>query len=510
MRIGKNQKRIGVIIQYINMATSMAISIFLTPFLIHILGDSDYGVYRIVQSFAAQLSFMTFGISILVTRNVVKYNMLGQKREKENFLATAYIIAVILAILVVIIGGILFLGIDSLFSKSMTEAELFQTKKIFWLFIANLSFTILIDSVVGLVSAHEKFAVRYGALLLKNVLRVIILVVALQIFRNSLVIAIVDLLCSILLFIFYYIYGTFVLKESAKLHSLNLKEIKETMVFSTAILLQTIVNQVNQNLDSVILGAMTNTETVTMYSNALVIFTSFNSITLIVSTVFVPSATRLVVGKASSEELTDFVVKPGRLQCMIGSLILSGFFIFGKEFIRFWVGERYIGAYGVALLLMVSTFIPLVQNMTNSILDAMLKRMGRSIIAISMAIINVAISIVLIKRIGYMGAAIGTALSYIIGNGILMNIYLFKVTKINLRKMYVGILSRIWIVSIICTIAFIPCHYIRYQSVWTLLLMIVLYMIVYCVMMYLFGTKKYEKEYAKNFLHIKLRTEEKI
>ena len=63
----------------------MLISLFFTPFLISSLGDAEYGIYRIVQSFAGSLSIMTFGIGTLVSIVIAKCNAnksTGKEREK--------------------------------------------------------------------------------------------------------------------------------------------------------------------------------------------------------------------------------------------------------------------------------------------------------------------------------------------------------------------------------------------------------------------------------------------
>ena len=79
----RDQKKVGVIISYVNIVLHMCISIFFTPFLIKSLGQSEYGLYRIVQSFIGQLSIMTFGMSAIVTRNIVYYDVKQQKKENN-------------------------------------------------------------------------------------------------------------------------------------------------------------------------------------------------------------------------------------------------------------------------------------------------------------------------------------------------------------------------------------------------------------------------------------------
>lgn len=489
----KDQKKAGVLIQYVNIVLNMAISIFFTPFLISSLGSAEYGLYRIVQSFAGQLGIMTFGISILVTRNVVRFNTLNQKKEKENFLAMASIISVILAAGALLVGLILSFGFDKLFDKSLSAEELSLAKQLYWFLIFNVAVTIINDMATGIVSGHERFIVKNGVITLKYVLRVVTLVILLKMGFGSFAIVTTDLALTIIVFAINMLYSKFKLKEKIKFYYLDKKELKIALTFSFAILLQAIVNQVNQNLDSIILGSMTDTETVAVYSVALNLFTMFNSITLVIGTVYTPQATRMITNHASGEELTDLVIKPGRLQFMMGSLIITGYILFGKEFIKFWVGPEYYGAYPVGIILMIPALIPLVQNVTSAILDAMMKRLGKSLILVSMAVVNVLVSIVCVKIWGYIGAAFGTAFSYIVGNLILMNIYLHKVTDLNLKRMYKELLSKSIIVAIVCPVVCIPLVNIGPSNIWMLLLKISVYIMIYGAASFAFAMRDYER-----------------
>ena len=49
-------------IVYVNIFLNLVINFMLTPILLKYLGESEYGVYKIVQSFTGQLAIMSFGI----------------------------------------------------------------------------------------------------------------------------------------------------------------------------------------------------------------------------------------------------------------------------------------------------------------------------------------------------------------------------------------------------------------------------------------------------------------
>ena len=91
-----------------------------------------------------------------------------------------------------------------------------------------------------------------------------------------------------------------------------------------------------------------------------------------------PRATKLVAEGADGEKLTDFVIEPARIQMIIASLCIMGFSLLGRDFIQLWLGKGYEDVYKITLILIVPVVIPLIESVTNNILDAKMKRMARS------------------------------------------------------------------------------------------------------------------------------------
>ena len=102
---------------------------------------------------------------------------------------------------------------------------------------------------------------------------------------------------------------------------------------------------------------------------------------------------------------------------------LTGFIFVGEPFIEAWGGGEYEGAYPIALMLMAPVTIPLIQNLGIEIQRAKNMHQFRSIVYIFMALGNVLISIPLGMKWDGLGCAMGTAISLLLGNGLVMNWY---------------------------------------------------------------------------------------
>ena len=75
-------------------------------------------------------------------------------------------------------------------------------------------------------------------------------------------------------------------------------------------------------------------------------------------------------------------------------------------------------------------------NIGIAILRAINMQVFRSLLGFSISIVNIIISIYLCKSYGAVGAAIGTAISLIIGEVFIMNIYYYKQVKLDMIKFW--------------------------------------------------------------------------
>ena len=496
----KDQKKAGIIISYLNLVLSTCTSLFLTPALISALTDQSYSVYKVMHSLAGPLIMFNLGVSAVVTRSIAKYRAVedGNKKEKQNTLAIALIVSCIMSGLVVLLGMGLYAMIPKMYEKTFSLEQIDLAKKIFLVLISTTAVQIVAETYKGCVSGHEKFVVLNGTAFLQHIIKYVLIIVFLKAGFGAFEVTLVELIIALLAFIIYLLYGLIKLKEYPKLHYLSKRELWEMASFSLAMLLQVMINQVNNSMDNVILGAMVDDDLIiTMYSSALTIYTMYNALVSAMGTVFLPKATKLLAKEATGEELTDFVIKPGRIQTMLSVAILFGFALFGKNFIFVWIGEKYIDAYYVALITMVPVTIPLIQNVCLSILDASLKRLYRSIVLGIMAAVNLIISILLVMVIGFWGAAIGTAISLIVGHGILMNVYYKRKINLNVCRMFKELFRGTLLCGLLATIICLPVALLLENTVLLLAVKIAVFLIVYVALLCLIGFNAEEKEKVK-------------
>lgn len=86
MQNSNKQIAFGTIMSYLSIVISCVGAIVVTPFIVKCLGDSSYGVYRIIVSLIAYMSILNFGFGSSAVRYISEFRVKNQKEKEGEFL----------------------------------------------------------------------------------------------------------------------------------------------------------------------------------------------------------------------------------------------------------------------------------------------------------------------------------------------------------------------------------------------------------------------------------------
>jgi O-antigen/teichoic acid export membrane protein len=204
---------------------------------------------------------------------------------------------------------------------------------------------------------------------------------------------------------------------------LNRSKMRAIAAFCVYVMLAMIVDQINWTSGRIILAHTRGPEAVAVYGIATQIALVHVALAASFSAVYAPRIHELVALPDYIERVNDVMMRIGRLQFTVLGTIIGGFALFGKQFLAIWAGSEYVESHAVALVLMTAVTIPMVQGLGLELQRAMNRHKFRSLVLLSVGIINLFLIVPLAKRFGPIGVAFGTAASLLIGNGLLMNWY---------------------------------------------------------------------------------------
>lgn len=481
------QVKIGIVLQYLQMIGSALISLIVTPMILNMLGASEYGLYNLSSSIISYLSLLTLGLGSSYMRF---YSIQHEEDEKKlGNLNALYIVTFIIIGAVALALGIVMSKNVGLFlndTYSLEEHEI--AKKLFLLLTLNLALSFPFSVFTSYITSQEQFIYLKTISIVKTVVSPIVSLSALYYGYGSVGLVATTILISVSIDLVNIYYSIIKLRMPIDFRGIPFTNLKNVFAFSSFIVINNLVDQLNWQTDKVILGKIINGEAVALYGIGATINGLYVTVSSTIANVFTPRINLIVAQKRKNYKqiLTKLMVDVGSLQFVILMLILTGFIFFGRQFILLWVGEEYAKAYYVAALLMAPATIALIQNVGIEIQRAMNMHKFRSVAYLIIAVINVLVSIVLCYRWGVIGVSLGTTISLVIGNGFLINYYYHYKMGLNMKYFWGEIIKIVPALLPPCIVGFLFLH-TDFPTYYHLLGAISIYSLAYGICVYLFA-----------------------
>lgn len=494
-----NSRKMGIILSYLLIMVQAFVSLIYVPMLLNIIGKNEYGLYQLMGSLISYFSIMDFGLSGAIIRYYSIYQSNNEREKMENVLGTSKIIYIVLTIILCILALILYFNLDSIFSQSLSAHELVESKNIFILLIVNICVTLLTNIHTAVITSHERFIFLKGISLMQVILQPIIVYLLIINHPSAFVVAAAQTGLNFILAFFKVGYCKFNLKMKSKFLFFDKKLILGMSKLSTSIFIVSIVDQIFWKTNQFILGIISGTSAVAIYSIASQIYLNYMPLSGAIQNVFLPYVSKNISTLIKEENLTSLFIRIGRIQYLILSLVLFGFLTFGKDFIILWAGQEYVTAYYIALVILFPFTIDLIENIGLTVLQSLNKYNIRAKVYSFTAIVNILLVLVLGSRYGAIGCGIGTGISMFIGNGILMNIYYYKKLNVNIFLFFKNIIS-LSIVPFLLSIIFLGIKfYFSINNFISLFIYIIFFSILYLFLNFIFFMNVYEREIIHRF-----------
>lgn len=429
-----NQLKAGAVLTYIYLGLEFIVSLIYVPIMLRLLGQSEYGLYNSAASVVSYLSLLNFGFGSAYIRYYSRYKVNNDNKNIAKLNGMFLIIFSIIGLIAVLAGMILVFNTDTVFGSKFTVQELSIAKILMAIMVINIAISFPNTVFNSYITANEQFIFQKVLQLIKVVANPFLTLLILLLGYGSIGMTAITTMLNLSIEIANIIFCFKKLGIEFSFKQFDLSLFREMTVFSSFIFMNMVIDQINWNVDKFVLGRFRGTVAVAIYGLAAQLNSYYLSLSTAISSVFVPRVNRMVAKNNDNIELTILFTKVGRIQFILLSLICTGFIFFGESFINLWAGKNYSDAYPIALLLIIPVTIPLIQSLGLEIQKAKNMHQFRSWVYLFIAITNVFLSIPLAKVYGGIGAAVGTAISLIVGNILIMNWYYHN--RVGLNMLY--------------------------------------------------------------------------
>ncbi len=488
-----NQQKAGVILSYSSMILGYGIAIVYTPLMLRLLGQSEYGLYNLVASVVSYLGLLNFGFGSAYIRYYSRYKVNNEQTNIDKLNGMFLIVFSIIGLIALGAGTILVLNTETILGNKLSMGEISTAKILMATMIFNIVISFPVTVFTSHITANERYVFQKAVQLFKVLVNPIIVVPVLLFGYKSVGMVMATTIISIFAEICNVVYCFKKLKISFMFKQFDFILMKEITIFSSFIFINIIIDQINWNVDKFILGRFHGTVAVAIYGLAAQLNGYYLSLSTAISSVFIPQVNRMVALNNDSDQLTDLFTRVGRIQFILLSLICSAIVFFGRPFIHLWAGSDYSDSYIIMLILVIPVTVPLIQNLGIEIQKAKNMHQFRSLVYFLIALGNVGLSIPLGKLYGGVGCAIGTAISLLFGNVLIMN--WFYHNKIGLDMKYFWKQILVFVPSLLPPIVVgIFLLSMDFHSIILLLLGGIAYTIVFSFSLWFLGMNQYEKD----------------
>lgn len=489
-----NQLKAGAVLNYVIILLNTLVGLLYTPYMLRMLGQSEYGLYSLVASVISYLTILDLGFGNAIVRYTAKFRTEGKQTEQYEMFGMFFLLYIAIGLLVLLLGSLLYFNVNVIFDKTMTIAEIEKAQVMLLLLVFNLAFTFPMSIWGSIITAYERFVFPRILNIIRIVLNTVVMICLLYMGYKALALVVVQTIFNVLTLILNYIYCKKELSIKMYFRNFRWEFLKEVTIYSFWIFLNAIMDRIYWSTGQFVLGATVGTAAVAVFAVAIQLEHMYMMFSSSISSVFLPKVTGMVTTSNDKKMISDLFIRTGRIQFIVMSLILSGFIVFGKQFILLWAGPGYEDAYIITLLFFVALFIPLIQNLGITILQARNQMKFRSLLYIGIAVLALIFQVVLAKKYEGIGCAFAVAGALLLGQGLIMNIYYQKRQGIDIVAFWKEISKMSIIPALITCLFFYIVSSFNMNSWFNWMLGVGMFSVIYIPLFYIFSMNSYEKE----------------
>ena len=412
---------------------SIIISFLMLPFLVSKLGDEWYGIWTVLGSLIGYYYLVDFGLATAVTRYITQYISKNDKDNANSVINTALVIysamALAICFITITVGYFVHYFVPN-------ARDLLIIRIAIFIMGFNLAIEFPFKAFAGIIGAYVRYDLITYAHIFTLLLSTALIVILMNLGYGIIALSVIGFICSQISNIIFYFISKHLFSDMQISRKFFRKDkVKELFGYSVWSFLIQIADQMRFRIDSVVIAWMLTAAHVTHYFIGARLAEYFLTFLYRATNILMPVFTKYHAENNYQEIRAKllFMTKINNVLSLFGGGLIL---IVGMPFISKWMGDSYLDAYPVLVVLIIAVIVEAVHNPSNNVLFAIAKHRYIAIVGIFEAIINFILSLVLIQYYGILGVAIGTAIPLIISRLFILPLYTCRCIGLPLTQYY--------------------------------------------------------------------------
>ncbi len=420
----------NVFSNWASQLVTVIVTFFLTPFVVHSLGDDSYGIWVLAFSLTGHLGILDLGLRPIIVKYVSKFDALGDTDQINEVINTTLSTFVILGSIAFVVSLGLAYFSDHLFN--VPPDKHFELRAIIALAGVNVALGFPFGVFNAITAAFQRFDLSSVVKTAVFLARSLCIVIFLSSGGELLTLGVIITVAQIAEFVWriqicYKIFP----QLKIRLGYINRETLKMVSGFGIYGFIIALSSRIAYRTDSIVIGAFVTASAITYFSiGATLIEYLQNVVSLIVVTITPVAAS--FEARQEFDKLRSLLVLSTKY-CSLVVLPIGVTYIFlGEQFITLWMGPEYGPLSSkVLMILMIGYFAFLSQLGILSIFYGLGKVKFYALMSLTMAAVNLGLSILLVNILEgdearLLGVAWGTTLPLSIYAYILQPAYICK------------------------------------------------------------------------------------
>jgi O-antigen/teichoic acid export membrane protein len=416
---------------------NLAVAFFLSPFLVHRLGDSGYGLWVLVLSVTGYMGLLDSGLRVSIVKHTAEHNARRDYEGLNRVLMTGLTLYGSLSVLVVLLAVVGSAWFTAFFK--VPAADVPVGRILVLIAGVNVALTLPLGVFGGLLSGLQRYDLVNRASILVLFARTIAIVVAVWAGYGLIGLGVVHIVSQLLNGVMLVTMSRRELPTmSLEPQRLEWETVTSLYSYSGFIVLNNVAMFLLFYSGEVLIGMFVGTAAVTPYALARSLVAYLSSLIGAMTQVFHPYASDQHA-RGNKDAVGKALLVGTKTSLLIALPVGVSFLIIGPAFIGLWVGPQYGHAASVLLAwLTIPQIVWLSQSTGGNVLLGVGKHRFLTFINLATGVSGIAIGLALIPSLGGVGVAAGAAVPILITQGIILPIYTTRALHLRFTEYAVG------------------------------------------------------------------------
>ena len=393
---------------WLGLLVNVATGIIISPYILHKLGDDAFGLWVLVFAITGYYGLFDFGIRSSVVRYVAKYSAVGDREHLQKIINTSlfsYSCVGLFLFTLTVIGSFF---VDKFFR---VPPEFLATARILFLIVGgSLSVGFPFAVFTGILEGLQKFylpnLINITTTILRAVLIVIVLNRGLGLLSVALITAAIPLVNGIVNTINVFRLTDLRLGRS----HVTRDTFRQIFNYGSVTFMISLATRLRFKTDALVIGKFIGAAAITQFSIGSRLVDYATDMVESLAQIFAPMSSHFEA-KGDMERLRRVYIEGNRACALVIFPICAGLIILGKSVIQIWMGAKYIPySYPILLILLIPATLRMAQASSARILLGIARHKMLAVVTFSEGILNLVLSIALVRPYGIVGDALGTAI----------------------------------------------------------------------------------------------------